>query len=319
MGIAARTFEPDGSSHLDDPADISEIIQRRGALVWVDIVDGNDEEFQRIAEEFELHPLAIEDARKHGQRPKLEHYPTHSFLVAYSKEMAEVDLFIGPNWIISVRERNPDGQYCHIESIRSRFERTRTDQASVGYLVYIVLDELVDGYVDKADSIEDRVEVVEEAILCDEIKSRARIQTDLVALRREIVDFRKVVLPLRDVLTRLTRGEVEAIDGDARINLQDVQDHVMRVVDQLDAERELIGNATEAAQAMLGYHMNLVMKRMTSWGAILLASTLIAGIYGMNFEHMPELEWRYGYPFALALMVVITVLGYRYFKRKDWL
>ena len=319
MGIAARTFEPDGSSHLDDPADISEIIGRGEALVWVDIVDGNDEEFQRIAEEFQLHPLAIEDAREHGQRPKLEHYPTHSFIVANSKEMAEIDLFIGPNWLVSVRERNPEGQYCHIEAMRTRFERTRTEKTTVGYLVYVILDELVDGYFDKIDSIEDRVEAVEELILSDEIRSRQEVQGDLVGLRREIVGFRKVVLPLRDVVNRLTRGEVEAVDADARVNLQDVEDHVLRVVDQLDAERELISNASEAAQAMLSYHQNVVMKRMTSWGAILLVSTLIAGIYGMNFDNMPERRWQYGYLWALGLMAVATGLGYRYFKKKDWL
>jgi len=319
MGIAARTFEPDGSSHLDDPADISEIIERRGALVWVDIVDGNDHDFQLLAEEFQLHPLAIEDAREHGQRPKLEHYPTHSFIVANSKEMAEIDLFIGPNWLISVRERNPEGLYCHIDSMRTRFERTRPEQASVGYLVYIILDELVDGYFDTVDAIEDRVEAVEELILSDEIRSRQEVQGELVGLRREIVGFRKVVLPLREVVNRLTRGEVESVDAAARINLQDVQDHVLRVVDQLDAERELISNASEAAQAMLSYHQNVVMKRMTSWGAILLVSTLIAGIYGMNFDHMPELGWQYGYPWALGLMAVATAIGYRYFKKKDWL
>jgi magnesium transporter len=319
MGIAARTFEADGSSHLDDPADISEIIGRGDALVWVDIVDGNDEEFQQIAEEFELHPLAMEDARKHGQRPKLERYPTHAFLVANSKEMAEIDLFIGQNWLITVRERNSEGQYCHIEGMRTRFEQTRKEKTTVGYLVYIVLDELVDGYFDKVDLIEDRVETVEELILSDEIRSRHEVQGDLVALRREIVGFRKVVLPMRDVLHRLIRGQAEAVDGDAGILLQDVEDHVLRVVDQLDAERELISNASEAAQAMLGYHQNLVMKRMTSWGAILLVSTLIAGIYGMNFDTMPELHWRFGYVWALGLMVLTTFIGYRYFKKKGWL
>ena len=145
------------------------------------------------------------------------------------------------------------------------------------------------------------------------------MQTGLLSIRRELLHFRKVVLPLRDVLVRLQRGEVEAIDGIAREQLQDVLDHARRAVDQLDQERELVGNAVDALQSLVANRMNKVMKRMTSWGALLLGSTLIAGIYGMNFEDMPELRWRYGYLWALGLMAFCTGVGYRYFKRKDWL
>jgi len=319
VGIVARTFETDGTSHLHDPAEISTIIERSGELVWVDVIDPSDEDFACLTKEFGLHPLAVEDAKEHGQRPKLEHYANHSFVVAYSKEMAEVDLFIGPSWLITVRERNPEGDVCEIEAMRSRFEREDPHQTTVGHLVYVVLDELVDGYLDRTDLIEDEVESIEERIILDLVDTSKEIQTQLLGLRRQLLGFRKVVLPLRDVLVRLQRGEVEALDALAREQLQDVLDHAARVVDQLDQERELIANAVDAHQSLVANHMNQVMKRMTSWGALLLGSTLIAGIYGMNFEHMPELQWTYGYVWALGLMAVATLLGYRYFKRKGWL
>ncbi len=315
----ARTFESNGTSHLHDPAEIATIVKRSGELVWVDVLDPNEADFRCLCQEFGLHPLAVEDAQKHGQRPKLEHYANHSFVVAYSREMAEVDLFIGPSWLITVRERNPNGEVCRIDAIRTRFQRESPHQTTVGHLVYVVLDELVDGYLDRTDAIEDEVEGIEERIILDQVGAPIEVQTQLLGLRRQLLEFRKVVLPLRDVLGRLQRGEVESVDAVAREQLQDVVDHAYRVVDQLDQERELIGNAVDAHNALIANRMSEVMKRMTSWGAILIASTLIAGVYGMNFEHMPELGWKYGYAWALGLMGVITVLGYRYFKKKDWL
>ncbi len=319
MGITARTFETDGTTHLHDPADISDIIERTSDLVWVDAVDATSDDFACLTEEFGLHELAVEDAQKHGQRPKLEHYANHSFVVAYSREMSEVDLFIGPTWLITVRERNPEGEVCHIDAIRKRFERDGPQQTTVGHFVYVVLDELVDGYLDRTDRMEDDVEAIEELIILDEVDDPQATARQLLHLRKDLSHFRKVVLPLKDVLSRLQRGEVESIDHIAREQLQDVVDHLFRVVDQLDQQQELIGNAVDAHQSLMANRMNKVMKRMTSWGAILLASTLIAGVYGMNFEHMPELGWKYGYAWALGLMATVTAIGYRYFKKKDWL
>lgn len=314
-----RIFEPDGTSRLHDSADLDTIGERTSKLIWVDILDPTEEDFAGLAQEFGMHPLAVEDALKHGQRPKLEHYANHSFVVAYSEEMAEVDLFIGPNWLVTVRERNLAGEVSHIDAIHNRFEREGPEETTVGHFVYVVLDELVDGYIDRTDVIEDKVEAIEEQIILDQVADPTLVQTQLLHLRRELLHFRKVVLPLRDVLVRLQRGELEAIDPIAREQLQDVVDHADRVVDQLSQERELIANAVDAHHSFIANRQNQVMKRMTSWGAILIASTLIAGIYGMNFEHMPELGWKYGYAWALGLMAATTGFGYRYFKKKDWL
>ncbi len=318
MTTTVTVYDPDGSRGLDDPGEISVVIKADDTVVWVDLIDPSDDELECLREEFELHPLAIEDARKHGQRPKLEQYPTHAFLVAYSKDLAEVDLFVGPNWLISVRERNGDGQAWELDAVRARIDRSGI-QVNLGHLVYTVLDELVDGYFQANDAFEDRVEAFEASILTEQSGDDRAVQSELLKLRRRLVEFRRVVMPLRDVVVTLRRGELAWVDEVTALHLQDVSDHVVRAIDGIDSQRELVSNAVDAHLAMMSNRMNQAMKRVTSWGAILLGSTLIAGIYGMNFENMPELKWRFGYPFALGLMVVVTTVGYRLSKRRDWL
>ena len=290
-----------------------------GTVVWVDLDDPSDADFECVQQEFSLHPLAMEDARKHGQRPKLERYPTHAFVVAYSGHGAEVDLFVGPGWVVTVRGAGDDGKPWDSDGARRRFERSGPEEATSGFLMYTILDELVDGYFDRIDEAEDRLETLEEQIF-DAVPAEEReVQEELYALRREVVGFRRRVQPLREVLTRLLRREVEWVDELALTHLQDVYDHVLRAIEQVDSHRELTNNAHDAQLALMSNRMNEVMKKMTSWGALLLGSTLVAGIYGMNFEHMPELGWRFGYAWALGIMVFITIAGYRYFKGKDWL
>ena len=319
MTTAVKVYDAGGSRTLEDPADISVVVKADDTVVWVDLIDPTADELECVREEFGLHPLAMEDAAKHGQRPKLEQYPTHAFLVAYSKDLAEVDLFIGRNWVVSVRERNDDGKAWEPDGYRARAERAASQRQKVGFFVYILLDTLVDGYFEAGDEFEDRVEAFEERVLTEQLHDEGEIQGELLTLRRQLVEVRRVVMPLREVVATLMRGDVDWVDEPTRLHLQDVLDHLLRAAEQLDSQRELVGNAVDAHLAIISNRMNHVMKRMTSWGAILLGSTLVAGIYGMNFEHMPELAWRFGYPFALGLMVTITVVGYRAFSRRDWL
>ena len=310
----------EGETHeIDDPAAISDLVGRNGRLLWVDLVDPTDTDFACIQREFELHPLALEDARNHGQRAKLERYPTHAFVVAYSKELAEVDLFVGPGWIVTVRERSRDGQVWSTDGAKARFERTKPETASVGFLLYTLLDELVDGYFDATDEAEDGLEILEDRIFSEELQDERAMQQNLFDIRRRLLIFRRAVVPLREVVGALLRREVEWIDDETLVHLQDVYDHVLRAIDLVDTQRELMGNAVDAHLAIISNKMNQVMKRMTSWGAILLGATLVAGIYGMNFKNMPELHSRYGYAWALSLMTTITVVGYIWFKKRDWL
>jgi magnesium transporter len=220
---------------------------------------------------------------------------------------------------VSVRGCGPDGQPWSIDAARRRFERSGPEEATSGFLLYLILDALVDGYFDHTDDVEDLLENIEESIFTDEKRRERDVQEELFDVRRKLVLFRRKVVPLRDVVSALLRKEVEWIDDATLVHLQDVYDHLLRSVDLIDSHRELLGNAVDAHLAIISNRMNEVMKKMTSWGAILLGSTLVAGIYGMNFVHMPELKWQYGYAWALGLMVALTIGGYWFFRRKDWL
>ncbi len=218
-----------------------------------------------------------------------------------------------------MRDRNQAGDLWSLDGARTRFERTRPENATVGFLLYVLLDEMVDGYFAVVDEIEDRLEVLEEQLFTKDGPDERAMQHEMFVARRDLLEFRRRVVPLREVVAALLRGEVSWLDDATLVHLQDVHDHILRATGLLDDQRELLGNVVEAQLAIASNHMNRVMKTMTSWGAILLGATLVVGIYGMNFEHMPELEWRFGYPFALAVIAVITVVGYRVFKRRDWL
>jgi magnesium transporter len=316
-----------------DPADIAGLVGRPDHLVWMDVEDATDEDLEWIEREFGLHPLAMEDVRKKGQRPKLELYQDHVFIVGYAHDpdadLPEVELFVGPNWLVSLRSRNTAGRQFEVGTARRRYEQTRTEDASVGFLLYTLLDEMVDGYFDTTDQIEDRLEEIESRLfeggVAVNVKSSgvaafdAQIQGELLQLRRTLITTRRRIVPMREVLLAILRREVEWIHGPSILYFQDVLDHLLRITDEIDTQRELLGNVVDAHLALVANRTNDVMKKTSSWGAILIVSTLIAGIYGMNFRNMPELGWEHGYFIALGSMVVAMGVLYAYFKRKGWL
>jgi magnesium transporter len=315
--IAVHHYE-NGLAQEVDTDDISKLVDDPH-LLWVDVANPSEDDLRRLQEEFSLHPLAMEDVREHHQRPKLEKYPTHAFIVVYSADLQEVDIFVGPTWVITFRETDGKDTAWNLDVARARFDRTHPEQCDVGFLVYVLLDEIVDGYFDATDRVDEMIEELEDTIFSEEHQDERLVQQHLFDIRRRLLRFRRAVVPLREVVGALLRKEVEWIDDHDVVLLQDVYDHVLRAIDLVDSGRELMGNAVDAHLAIISNRMNSVMKKMTSWGAIILGSTLVAGIYGMNFNHMPELHWRYGYLFALGLMLTITVVGYQYFKSKDWL
>jgi magnesium transporter len=324
--LSAFSFDPTGAHEVDDPDVISDLIEGSDAVVWVDAVNPTHEELAKLEEEFELHPLALEDVRNRDQRPKLEVYPTHAFMVTYVHRdgkgaMEEVFVFFGPEWIVTVHHHQGKTAHFDIEGIRRRYARTVGMSCNVGFLVYVILDEVVDSYFSAVDHIEEKLSGVEDQIFddADPQKDEAPIQQAMLRLRRDLLAFRRRTIPLRDVVLSLLRGEVDWVGPDARVYLQDVLDHLLRIGDEIDNQRELIGNAVDAHLAIVSNQMNEIMKKMTSWGAILLGSTLIAGIYGMNFDEMPELRWQFGYLGALGAMVTLTTILYLTFKRRHWL
>jgi magnesium transporter len=332
--LSVLAFAGESVETVDDPDRISELAADTGQLLWLDLVDATERDLERLRQEFDLHHLAVEDVLRPGQRPKLEHYPTHAFIVAYVSDedptdLPELDLFIGPNWVVTVRKRNSAGRCLDLDPIRTRFDRTRDDSCGPGFLLYTILDEVVDGYFDLTDRMDEAIESLEDDIFeefaptkdhgTDGMAAEAPIQRKLLDLRKGLLHFRRRVIPLREVVLALLRREVPWVEESVTVYLQNVLDHLLRVADQIDAERELMGNAVDAHLATVSNRVNDIMKKMTSWGAILLISTLIAGIYGMNFKHMPELDSPLGYPLALGTMVLTTVGLYIYFRRKKWL
>jgi magnesium transporter len=309
----------EGSDDVIDPDAISDCVAEKGAVAWVDVVDATDADLDKLAEEFSLHPLAIEDAKHHHQRPKIDRYPTHTFVVAYSSDLSEVDIFVGPTWVVTVRAPNEEGKAWDPTSAQARFQRASREPPSVGVLLHTIIDELVESYFDRLDQIETDVEELEERIFGEELRDERAIQQALFDQRRTLIEFRRVVAPLRDVLSEVLRREVTWIEGDVLFEFQDVFDHLLRAVDLIDSQRELMGNAVDAHLAIISNRMNQVMKQLTAWGAIVFGATLIAGIYGMNFDRMPELHWYFGYPMALGLMLVLSVALYWSFKKRDWL
>ncbi len=292
---------------------------RYGDVQWVDVVDATDDDLLTVAATYGLRENTFDEANRRAQRPTLQRYTDHAYIVAFSGSLAEIDMYLGPTWFISVRRHDPAGAEWDPSMAMQRFVRRCGDAPDSGRLLMTVLDELVDGYFDTTDATEDRIEALEDRIFGENLHTEKEIQRDLFSIRSDLIDFRRAVMPLREVLGALARQEVPWIEGEALVQCRDTYDKLLRAVDVVDDQRELIGNAVDAHLAVMSNQMNLVMKKLTAGGSIVFGATLIAGIYGMNFEHMPELHWRYGYPFALGAMAVLSYGLYRMFRSREWL
>ena len=293
-----------------------------GATKWIDVVDATDDELEALDRDHGLGDRTFDEARRRAARPTLQRLEDHAYIVAFSGSLAEIDMYIGDDWFITVRRHDEEGREWDPATALARVERLGT-AATPAMILATVLEELVDGYFDSTDVLEDQLEEIEERIFGDPVetpRAEQKVQAELFGVRRKLLELRRAVVPLREVLSALLRREVTWCDGDEPlIVLRDTFDKLLRAVDIVDELRELVGNAVDAHLAVMSNQMNAVMKRLTAWGSIVFGATLIAGIYGMNFVHMPELEWYYGYPFALGTMVVLSFVLYRVFRRRDWL
>jgi magnesium transporter len=321
--LQAWEISSGGIASISDPRTISDGLDRR-SLVWVDLVSPEAHELELLRAEFDLHPLWIEDIEDPRQRPKLEVFESHALLIGYAhdrdpSDLPQVVFFITTRWLVTVRQPNSAGRVFEIDHARQFYERIRGQSVEVGPLLYALLDDMVDGYFDTVDAAEEQIAAIEQALFEDEPPSDRVIQQQTLHVRRSLIELRRRVEPMRDVVLALLRREVPWIEGETLVYFQDVLDRLLRIVDGIDVQRELLGNVVDAQLALQANRMNKVMKKMTSWGAILIAATLIAGIYGMNFKHMPELSWGFGYPGALLSMLVVTGTLYFWFRHKDWL
>jgi magnesium transporter len=308
-------------TQIDDPDEINDLCEIPSNIIWVDVADPTSADFDELAKEFEFHPLSIEDCRHEHQRPKVEEFQGYYFIVLYEAELIlgrhlelrELNIFLGRNYLVTV----------HSQPIRTlenaeRLWRGWADLAErgTGLVAYLLVDAIVDGYMPLLDALSDRMDELEDGIFVDfqvgALEEIFRIKKDLLFLRRSVT-------PLRDVFNTLLRREQQIFSRETYIYFQDVFDHLIRIADTIDTLRDLLGATMDAYLSISSNRMNMVMKTLTSLSAILMSITLIAGIYGMNFDFMPELKWKYGYVGALGSILAVGIALYLYFRRIRWL
>ena len=309
-----------GELELDDACEAG---QQPGAFVWIDLFEPTPQEFDAIRDEFGLHPLAIEDALEAHERPKLEKYDETAFLVlkavAYDDETEdltfdEIMVFAGDGFAITVRH----GDAMELAELRRRLEEDGVDRLSHGPIgvVYAVLDKVVDDYEPVVDGLQEDIDEVEEALFGAEGNGSTR---RIYALGREVIEFSRATAPLLEPARRLARGEVPGATEELQRYFRDVHDHLERVDSWVSAQRELLSNLLQANLTQVTIAQNQDMRKISAWVAIVAVPTAIAGIYGMNFEHMPELRWEYGYPTVLVVIALICTFLWTRFKRAGWL
>jgi magnesium transporter len=308
------------------PEDISEYVSRPDCFVWVAMFEPSEADLDLMAEEFGLHPLAVEDARKGHQRPKIEEYGESLFAVLHPVELVrqpdgtedfvvgEVDLFIGPNYILSVRHRTQLG----FAAVRARAEREPDLlRHGSGFVFYALIDNVVDRYFPVLDELETRLEHAEENLFTGPA-SRAKIE-QLYDLKTVLMRVKHAVAPLMEAVGKLYGGRVPHLCQGTQEYFRDVYDHLARINAAIDSSREMVTTAIQVNLALIGISDNEVTKRLAAWGALITVPTLIAGIYGMNFKHMPELDWPWGYSYAVAAMLIIDVILFFRFRKAHWL
>lgn len=290
-------------------------------LIWIDVSDPSPEELQRLGAEFELHPLIVEDAIRRHERPKIQLFEHYSFIVFYALEMVdgrprthEIDLVVGKNYLITIHE----GPLDAIAETAKRWSENALAARTpgVGLLAYALLDAIVDGYFPVIDEIADRIEDLEDAIFQG---AELQTQAQIFALKRDMLAIRRVVAPERDVLNVIVRRDAPLFGTREITYFQDVYDHLLRITDVVDTYRDTLSGALDASLSMSSFRLNQTVKRMTSSSIILMSMALISGIYGMNFVNMPELDWRFGYGWALLLMAGVGSTLFAFFRRIDWL
>jgi len=323
-GVVACVAYAEGRRVRDvEIPDISEALKEPGVFVWVGLHDPSLELLQQIQKEFGLHDLAVEDAQAAHQRPKFEQYGDSVFVVLRPAilasdqeriELGETHLFLGPRYIVSIRHGDTPGY----AAVRTRCESNPALLAKgPGFVLYAVMDFIVDHYFPVLDTLGDQLESLEDEIF-SETFDRKTVQR-IYDLKRNLVEVKRAVSPLVDVCNRLVRFDMPLIPEDTRPYFRDVYDHAIRINEHVDTLRELLTGALEAHLSLTAVAQNDAMKKLAGWAAIIGVPTMVAGVYGMNFKFMPELEWRYGYPAVMAGMAAVCGFLYYRFKRSGWL
>ncbi|MGH7897689.1 MAG: magnesium/cobalt transporter CorA [Candidatus Binatia bacterium] len=303
-------------------ADVSEVLKQPEGFVWIGLVEPSEQELRQVQEEFGLHDLAIEDAHRAHQRPKMEEYGDSLFVVLRTVQQQDGDLtfgethvFVGARYIVTVRH----GASLSYGEVRARCEASPDYlKQGPGFVLYAIMDFVVDHYFPVIDGLEDELEKLEDEIF-QEIPHRKLIARHIYQLKRQMLFLKRSVSPLIEVCNRLARFDRKLIEPETRLYFRDVYDHVIRINESIDGMRELLTSALETNLALVSVRQNEVMKRLGAGAALITVPTMIAGIYGMNFEHMPELKWMFGYPFSILFMVAVCGYLYSRFRKAGWL
>ena len=313
-----------GERQHEGPIEIEEAAKLCGGsgnFAWVGLKEPTADELERVGNAFGLHELALEDVENAHQRPKLEDYGDSLFIVLRTAryddakeevEFGEIHLFVGSDYVVAVRH----GEASELTGARKRLEEHENLlEGGPGAVVWAIVDKVVDDYTPVVDGIDNDIEEVEEEIFGQQADATQRIYF----LKREVIEFHRAVSPLLAPLESLQYGAQPAVNDELRRFFRDVHDHAKRVDEQVSGQRELLTSILEANLALLGVKQNVVVRQISAWAAIITVPTFMASVWGMNFEHMPELNETWAYPAALVLMLVAILGLYRFFKRIDWL
>jgi magnesium transporter len=315
----------DGVRQNEEKLDVqaaADLCRQDGSFVWVGAYEPDEAELDKIAQAFSLPELAVEDAGRAHQRPKLEEYPDSFFVVLktarYDEDQervhfGEIDLFVATDYVISIRH----GEAAGLKAARERLEVDHANLLAYGApaVAWAILDEVVDNYEPVVAGIEDDIEEVEQDVFGGGRQSTERIYF----LKREIIEFHRAVAPLLQPLEFLERGAFPQVKDQLRPFFRDVADHARRVDELIMADRELLTSILEANLALISVRQNEVVQQISAWAAILAVPTFLAGIWGMNFKDMPELKPGWGYPMALGVILLSVILLHSFFKRIKWL
>ena len=304
-----------------DVEEISDYLAQPDCFVWVALRDASDTELEKMREEFNLHPLAIEDARHGHQRPKIEEYGDDLFAVVHlldikSQEIkkGEVNIFVGRNFVLSVRNRSSQT----LLSARERCEREPELLAlGAGFVFYAVVDVVVDRYFPIVDAFESELEAIERHVF-DRQAARESIE-QLYDLKRRVMRLRHAVTPLMEAIGKLTSARVPPVCASSREYFRDIYDHLIRIDGQIESLRDTIGTTIQVCLSSVAIEQSDITKQLAAWAGVFAMATAFAGIWGMNFEKMPELRWEYGYLLALAVILTACTVLYLRFKRMGWL
>jgi magnesium transporter len=300
---------------------ISDYLERPGCFVWVALKDPEPAELTEMQQEFGLHELAVEDATRGHQRPKIEEYGNSVFAVMHVPQvrdnaihLGELDLFVGRNYVLSVRHGFDPG----FQAVRARAE-AEPDllKNGAGFVFYALMDNVVDRYFPLVDALETELEAIEARIF-DQDRARGNLKS-LYDLKWKLNDVRHAIEPLTEVLHKLYGGRVPPVCMGMQDYFRDVYDHLLRVSSQLDGLRDMVVTALQVNLSTINMAQTEITRRLAAYAALVAVPTLIAGIYGMNFKHMPELQQPWGYPLAIALMFTIDLVLWKKFRKRGWL